>query len=275
MTTFNYMYGQNNDQCFFMENYLSSVSSSLGNNDQNQQYTLAYDASIASSTVSSSCSSIDEFNFLNQSFPIDIYTPDTSVYNEGAPSYPMENNDMLEYFLLPTPTYTLPEKPLIKIEYDNVDYFNQKRQSQPPDMIFFDKSQYSQHNQGFPNSPESMFSVTFSSFSTNNKEEIASAAEAVALDQQAQEKHEKLPRQKVFPCNYCNRSFARKYDAARHKRIHTGIKPYSCPCCNKGFTRSDARVRHFRTEFNCRDGADKIQGRHRNHNQKTHSNYIK
>ncbi|KAI8642445.1 hypothetical protein BD408DRAFT_309375, partial [Parasitella parasitica] len=56
-----------------------------------------------------------------------------------------------------------------------------------------------------------------------------------------------------FPCNFCNRSFARKYDAARHKRIHTGSKPYSCPCCKKSFARSDARVRHFRTEFNCRE----------------------
>ncbi|KAG2213566.1 hypothetical protein INT46_002272 [Mucor plumbeus] len=270
-----------------MENYILNASFSLGNSGQDQQYTFDYGTSTASSTASSSCSSIGDFNFLNQSFPIDICTPDTTVYNEGSPSYPFANNDILDYFLLPTPTYTPPEKPLIKSEYDNVDYFNQKRQLQPPDMIFFDKSQYNQRNQEFHNSPESMFSVTSSSFSINSKEDLtpppppslplaaaaaaaaATAAEVVALNQQAQGKHEKLLRQKVFPCNYCNRSFARKYDAARHKRIHTGTKPYSCPCCNKGFARSDARVRHFRTEFNCRDGPDKIQGRHRNYSQKT------
>lgn len=67
---------------------------------------------------------------------------------------------------------------------------------------------------------------------------------------------------KIYPCNFCNRSFARKYDVARHKRIHTGSKPYVCPHCSKGFSRSDARVRHFRTEIACRDGADKL-GRHK------------
>lgn len=74
-------------------------------------------------------------------------------------------------------------------------------------------------------------------------------------------------RPKIFSCSYCNRSFARKYDVARHKRIHTGIKPYICPCCNKGFARSDARVRHFRTEFSCKNGADKLN-QHRKLNKK-------
>ncbi|KAG2200044.1 hypothetical protein INT47_007689 [Mucor saturninus] len=69
---------------------------------------------------------------------------------------------------------------------------------------------------------------------------------------------------KMFSCNYCSRSFARKYDVARHKRIHTGVKPYVCPCCSKGFSRSDARVRHFRTETLCRDGAERL-GKQRRH----------
>lgn len=68
---------------------------------------------------------------------------------------------------------------------------------------------------------------------------------------------------KKYSCHYCSRSFARKYDVARHQRIHTGSKPYVCPCCSKGFSRSDARVRHFRTENSCKDGTIKL-GRLRN-----------
>ncbi|KAI8967236.1 hypothetical protein BDF20DRAFT_791852, partial [Mycotypha africana] len=51
-----------------------------------------------------------------------------------------------------------------------------------------------------------------------------------------------------YVCNFCSRTFSRKYDVIRHKRIHTGAKPYVCPCCSKRFARSDARMRHFRTE---------------------------
>lgn len=74
---------------------------------------------------------------------------------------------------------------------------------------------------------------------------------------------------KIYPCNYCKRSFSRRYDVTRHERTHTGVKPYVCPCCLKGFSRSDARVRHYRTEIACRDGAERL-GRHRT--QKLHHN---
>lgn len=56
---------------------------------------------------------------------------------------------------------------------------------------------------------------------------------------------------KMHPCSFCSREFARRYDANRHIRIHTGDKPYVCPCCRKCFARSDALNRHFKKEPTC------------------------
>jgi hypothetical protein len=47
-------------------------------------------------------------------------------------------------------------------------------------------------------------------------------------------------------CDICFKSFSRKYDLIRHRRIHTGDKPYVCKVCGKGFTRSDHRDLHIR-----------------------------
>ncbi|CAO3662812.1 unnamed protein product [Rhizopus stolonifer] len=59
------------------------------------------------------------------------------------------------------------------------------------------------------------------------------------------------PPKKIHSCDFCKRKFARKYDANRHSRIHTGKKPYTCFCCHKSFSRSDAYNRHIRKEPSC------------------------
>jgi len=52
--------------------------------------------------------------------------------------------------------------------------------------------------------------------------------------------------EKPFVCTWagCAWRFSRSDELARHRRSHSGIKPYSCEMCSKKFARSDHLAKH-------------------------------
>lgn len=45
----------------------------------------------------------------------------------------------------------------------------------------------------------------------------------------------------------CQKSFTRNEELTRHRRIHSGIRPYQCRWCDKKFGRKDHLRKHERT----------------------------
>ncbi|XP_041973400.1 protein krueppel-like [Aricia agestis] len=54
------------------------------------------------------------------------------------------------------------------------------------------------------------------------------------------------PRDKLFTCKVCSRSFGYKHVLQNHERTHTGEKPFECGECHKRFTRDHHLKTHLR-----------------------------
>ncbi|XP_060029017.1 zinc finger protein 48 isoform X2 [Erinaceus europaeus] len=67
-----------------------------------------------------------------------------------------------------------------------------------------------------------------------------------AVAPQARTRAQPQKPRRLHVCSFCGKEFPRSSDLVKHRRTHTGEKPYKCSECGKGFSDSSARIKHQR-----------------------------
>ena len=82
-----------------------------------------------------------------------------------------------------------------------------------------------------------------------NKNELDSCkyCEKKFLQQRSLKTHERIHTgEKMHSCKYCEKKFSQQSLVKQHERIHTGEKPFSCKHCEKKFSQQHSAKEHER-----------------------------
>lgn len=89
---------------------------------------------------------------------------------------------------------------------------------------------------------------------TNDEEPIEDTQSEIDWSQsyapkllKSKQKRAYKPRNEPNRCNYCAKTFRRRYQLETHLNIHTGLKPHQCEVCGRQFRAINTLQRHLNT----------------------------